>query len=70
MNGRGVVAIGDGADATTSGAPGDSTWLLQVRTYGHANVMLRSRTSWPDESREIDREWSPLFSENCGIQSS
>jgi hypothetical protein len=24
-----VVAIGDGADATTSGAPGDSTWLLQ-----------------------------------------
>ena len=26
---QGVVAIGDGADATTSGAPGDSTWLLQ-----------------------------------------
>lgn len=24
-----MVAIGDGADATTSGAPGDSTWLLQ-----------------------------------------
>jgi microcystin degradation protein MlrC len=24
-----LVAVGDGADATTSGAPGDSTWLLQ-----------------------------------------
>eukprot|EP00039_Didymoeca_costata_P030461 m.29683 g.29683 ORF g.29683 m.29683 type:complete len:557 (+) comp8126_c0_seq2:114-1784(+) len=24
-----LVAIGDGADATTSGAPGDSTWLLK-----------------------------------------
>lgn len=24
-----LVALGDGADATTSGAPGDSTWLLQ-----------------------------------------
>ena len=24
---KGVVAIGDGADATTSGAPGDSTWV-------------------------------------------
>lgn len=26
---KGVVAIGDGADATTSGSPGDSTWLLR-----------------------------------------
>jgi microcystin degradation protein MlrC len=28
-NPAGLVVLGDGADATTSGAPGDSTWILQ-----------------------------------------
>ena len=31
------MVIGDGSDATTSGAPGDSTWLLQAV----------ARHSWP-----------------------
>lgn len=45
----GVVAIGDGADATTSGAPGDSTWLLQ-ELMGY---------SWPPERPALVTVVSP-----------
>ena len=46
---QGVVAIGDGADATTSGAPGDSTWLLQ-ELMGY---------SWPSERPALVTVVSP-----------
>ena len=46
---RGVVAIGDGADATTSGAPGDSTWLLQELL----------RYSWPSDHPALVTVVSP-----------
>jgi microcystin degradation protein MlrC len=48
-SGGAFVAIGDGADATTSGAPGDSTWLLQELL----------RYSWPAERPALVTVVSP-----------